>query len=198
MQKRVTMWGVDLIRWIQNKMKLTWKLAKIVKVHRGVLRIQSNIYNCFCKVNSTVDVWLGSEYASATVFLLPHLWKILNNERNAVKCTKQYTKQWKETRHKTWKKKKTKIAWINHRQNHQRCSIEKGVLKNFAKFTGKHPCQGLFFNQVTVAELRSAKMIIKDHKRWSDIFFIKEYPKHPILYLYLQKFLKLILQIQLI
>ena len=63
------------------------------------------------------------------------------------------------------KEKKTKIAWINHRQNHQRCSIEKGVLKNFAKFTGKHPCQGLFFNQVTVAELRSAKMIIKDHKR---------------------------------
>ena len=25
---------------------------------------------------------------------------------------------------------------------------EKGVLKNLAKFTGKHPCQSLFFNQV--------------------------------------------------
>ena len=23
----------------------------------------------------------------------------------------------------------------------------KGILKNFAKFTGKHPCQGLFFNE---------------------------------------------------
>ena len=73
-----------------------------------------------------------------------------------------------------------------------------GVFKNFAKFTGKQPCQCLFFNKVTVAELRSAKMIIKDHKRWSDISFIKEYPKYPILYLYLQKFLKLILQIQLL
>ena len=25
---------------------------------------------------------------------------------------------------------------------------EKGVLRNFAKFTGKHLCQGLFFNKV--------------------------------------------------
>ena len=109
-QKRVTMYDVDLIRWIQNKMKLTWKLAKIVKVHRGVLRIHSNIYNCFCKVNSTVDVWLGSEYASVTVFLLPDLWEILNNERKAVKCTKQCTEQWKETRHKT--RKKTKLLGL--------------------------------------------------------------------------------------
>ena len=26
--------------------------------------------------------------------------------------------------------------------------LKKGVLKNFAKFTGKHLCQGLFFNKV--------------------------------------------------
>ena len=25
---------------------------------------------------------------------------------------------------------------------------KKGVLRNFAKFTGKHLCQGLFFNKV--------------------------------------------------
>ena len=30
----------------------------------------------------------------------------------------------------------------------QRCSIKKGVLKNFTKFTGKHLCQSLFFNKV--------------------------------------------------
>ena len=28
----------------------------------------------------------------------------------------------------------------------QRCSVKKGVLRNFAKFTGKHLCQSLFFN----------------------------------------------------
>ena len=29
-----------------------------------------------------------------------------------------------------------------------RCSVKKGVLRNFAKFTGKHLCQSLFFNKV--------------------------------------------------
>ena len=31
---------------------------------------------------------------------------------------------------------------------HQRCSMKKGVLRNLAKFTGKHLCQRFFFNKV--------------------------------------------------
>ena len=37
--------------------------------------------------------------------------------------------------------------WVNspsNRSNHRRCSVRKGVLGNFAKFTGKHLCQILF------------------------------------------------------
>ena len=34
------------------------------------------------------------------------------------------------------------------RSSHQRCSVRKGALRNFAKFTGKHLCQGLFLNKV--------------------------------------------------
>ena len=34
------------------------------------------------------------------------------------------------------------------RSSHQRCSLKKGVLKNFAKFTERHMCQSLFFNKV--------------------------------------------------
>ena len=34
------------------------------------------------------------------------------------------------------------------RSSHQRCSVTKGVLGNFAKFTGKHLCQSLFFNKI--------------------------------------------------
>ena len=30
----------------------------------------------------------------------------------------------------------------------QRCYLKKGVFKNFAKLTGKHLCQSLFFNKV--------------------------------------------------
>ena len=37
---------------------------------------------------------------------------------------------------------------LNSRSSHQRCSVKKGVLRNFAKFTGKHLCQSLFFNKV--------------------------------------------------
>ena len=37
---------------------------------------------------------------------------------------------------------------INPKSTHQRCSVKKGVLRNFAKFTGKHLCQGLFSNKV--------------------------------------------------
>ena len=33
-------------------------------------------------------------------------------------------------------------------RSHGRCSIGKGVLRNFAKFTGKHQCQSLFLNKV--------------------------------------------------
>ena len=30
----------------------------------------------------------------------------------------------------------------------QRCSVKRGVLENFIKFTGKHLCQSHFFNKV--------------------------------------------------
>ena len=34
------------------------------------------------------------------------------------------------------------------RSSHWRCSVRKDVLRNFTKLTGKHLCQGLFFNKV--------------------------------------------------
>ena len=42
----------------------------------------------------------------------------------------------------------------NDRSSHQRCSIQKRVLRNFTKFVGKHLCKSLFFNKV--AGLRPA------------------------------------------
>ena len=41
----------------------------------------------------------------------------------------------------------------------RRCFIKKGVTKNFAKFTGKHLCQSLFFNKV--AGVRTATLLKK-------------------------------------
>ena len=40
---------------------------------------------------------------------------------------------------------------------------QKGVLRNFTKFTGKHPCQSLFFNNV--AGLRPDNNFLTEHLR---------------------------------
>ena len=50
--------------------------------------------------------------------------------------------------------------------SHQRCSIKKGVFRNFTKVTGKHLCQSLFFNKV--AGLRCATLLKK--KLWYRCF----------------------------
>ena len=47
---------------------------------------------------------------------------------------------------------KSKAVELNcSKSSHQRCSVKKGVLRNFAKFTGKYLCQSLFFNKVARA-----------------------------------------------
>ena len=43
---------------------------------------------------------------------------------------------------------KSFIVLVIYRSSHRRCSVRKIVLRNFAKFTGKHLCQSLFFNKV--------------------------------------------------
>ena len=46
-----------------------------------------------------------------------------------------------------------------YRSSHSKTFYKKGVLKNFAKFTGKHLCQILVFNKV--ADLRPATLLKK-------------------------------------
>ena len=45
------------------------------------------------------------------------------------------------------------------RSSHRRCSIRKSVPRNFAKFVGKHLCQGLFYSKA--ACLRPATLLKK-------------------------------------
>ena len=52
-----------------------------------------------------------------------------------------------------------KVLITKDRISHQICSVRKCVLRNFAKFTGKHICQSLFFNKV--AGLRPATLLKK-------------------------------------
>ena len=52
------------------------------------------------------------------------------------------------------------------RSRHRKCSVKKGVLKNFSKFTGKHLCQSLLFNKV--ASFRPAALVKK--RLWHGCF----------------------------
>ena len=76
------------------------------------------------------------------------------------------------------------------RSSHRRCSVRKGVPRNFAKFTGKHLCQSLLFNKVaglmpvtywkeTLAQVFfcefceiSKKIFFTEHLRWLLMYHI--------------------------
>ena len=57
---------------------------------------------------------------------------------------------------------KFKILTATIRSSHQRCSMKKGVLRNFTKFTGKHLCQSLFFNKVAGLRPQTCNFIKKE------------------------------------
>ena len=59
-------------------------------------------------------------------------------------------------------------GYPQNRSSHQSCSVWKGVLRKFTKFTGKHLCQSLFFNKV--AGLKPATLLKK--RLWHRCFSV--------------------------
>ena len=53
---------------------------------------------------------------------------------------------------------------IIFRRSHQRCSLRKGVIRNFAKFTGGNLCQSFLFNKVTGLgpAFRALSLVVRD------------------------------------
>ena len=68
--------------------------------------------------------------------------KVILVPKNKIKQKKLL--KWSDSSHVNPENKQKLFIQSSHRM----CSIEKGVLKNFAKFTGKHLCQILFFSKV--------------------------------------------------
>ena len=63
-------------------------------------------------------------------------------------------------------------TFIKCRSSPPEVFCKKDVLRNFAKFTGKHPCQSLFFNKV--ADPRPATLLKKRlWRRWFPGNFVK-------------------------
>ena len=61
------------------------------------------------------------------------------------------------------------VGYKGLRSSHGCCSVKKGIVRNFANFTGKHLCQSLFFNKV--AGLTPATLLKKSLKAFN---FIKK------------------------
>ena len=59
-------------------------------------------------------------------------------------------------------------GYPQNRSSHQSCSVWKGVLRKFTKFTGEHLCQSLFFNKA--AGLRPATLFKK--RLWHKCFSV--------------------------
>ena len=73
-------------------------------------------------------------------------------------------RRWKFNKNDCANKNYYVISLSQYRSSHKRCSVRTGVLRNFAKFTGKHLCQGLFFNKV--ARLRPTTLLKKRLVHW--------------------------------
>ena len=70
---------------------------------------------------------------------------------------------------KVFCKKGVNQCTMPFRSSHRKCSLRKGILRNFSKFTGKHLCQDHFFNKV--AGLRHATLLKKS--LWHSYFPVK-------------------------
>ena len=74
-----------------------------------------------------------------------------------------------------------KTAWQIQivRSSNQRSSVKKGVIRNIAKFTGKHLCQSLFFNKV--AGLRPTTLFKEKDSGTGVFLWILKFLKTPFL-----------------
>ena len=63
------------------------------------------------------------------------------------------------------------------RGSQQRCFVRKGVLRNFAKFTGKQLCQVFFYNKVTDQD--PVTLLEKRLWRWCFPMNFAKFPRTP-------------------
>ena len=68
-------------------------------------------------------------------------------------------------------------SWV--RSSHRRCSIRKRVLRNFAKFIGKHLSQSLFFNKYAGPRPGSESLAQKFSSEFCEISKNTFFTEHP-------------------
>ena len=106
-----------------------------------------------------VDVAVLKGLTDRTLYLHPYTFVVLKETCCImfISLTRDHFKKtflafmFRESRAKMFQRKSS------FRSSHRRCSIKKGVFRSFAKLTGKHLCQRLFFNKETVFQKKRKK-----------------------------------------
>ena len=120
--------------------------AKLQQCCKSYLRHRSFPWNIsrFKKLYFSAYPWTAANMC----WLLIFVWSMGNTKA----YSSMYLRLFITGKPKKNKVKGRRFDWflltlIYHcRSSHRKCSLKKGVLKTFAKFTGKHLCQSLFFN----------------------------------------------------
>ena len=90
-------------------------------------------------------------YIKTVLLKIDAFWKgILFSISLIIVSVISYSHIWNKVQKRVWQHIRKNVF----RSSHQKCSMKKGVLINFAKFTGKHMCQSLFFRKVAGLRLR--------------------------------------------
>ena len=77
------------------------------------------------------------------------------------------------TAYTTFSRITEKILTTDLKSSHRRCSVEKVVLRNFTKFSGKHLHQSLSFNKVTgLRSMTSSGVFVVNFENFSYIFLV--------------------------
>ena len=67
---------------------------------------------------------------------------------------------------------------VQYRSSHQKVTVEKGVLRNFMKFTGKQLCVSFFFKKETLTQVFFFNFVCIRHLPLSLFFFGKLITKY--------------------
>ena len=70
----------------------------------------------------------------------------------------------------------------NPKSSHQRCAVKNGVLRNFAKFTGKQLCQSPFFNKVALIKRLWHRCFPVDFTKFARTTFLQNTSGRLLLY----------------
>ena len=140
-----------------------WKKHHALKAHRQISKKRCFEKYCWYDQACQFSALQGIPWRS-------YLENLTIDDKSINKRARLFThqKMYGEEKITSTSNKVAKYFWSSHRSrtSHRRCSVKKGVLKNFASFTGKHLYWSLFYE---VTGLQPANFLKKrlQHKCFS-------------------------------